>query len=65
MVLEDYMQGHRTKLVEAMNIAKEYGAKTVIEGIETQEQFDTMKALNIDMYQGFYHGMPAPLTPAA
>lgn len=65
MVLEQYMQGDQETLLEAMEIAKAHGAKTVIEGIETQEQLDMMKTLNIDMYQGFYLGMPAPLTPAA
>ncbi|HCH00357.1 MAG TPA: EAL domain-containing protein [Vibrio sp.] len=64
-LLEQYMKGEQDKLLEAIAIIKAYGAQTVIEGIETQEQLDTMRALNIDMYQGYFLGMPAPMLPAA
>lgn len=65
MLLEQYMKGEQDKLLEAMAIAKAYGAQTVIEGIETQQQLDTMRALNVDMYQGYFLGMPEPMIPAA
>ncbi|MFV0575385.1 MAG: EAL domain-containing protein [Vibrio sp.] len=63
LVLEDYMHGKPEKLLEAMEIAKKYSAQTVIEGIETQEHLDTIRALDIDMYQGYFLAMPAPLIP--
>lgn len=65
MLLDQYMKGEQDKLLEAMAIAKAYGAKTVIEGIETQQQLNTMRALSIDMYQGYFLGMPEPMIPAA
>ncbi|MCF7355005.1 EAL domain-containing protein [Vibrio sp. CK2-1] len=65
MLLDQYMKGEQDKLLEAMAIAKAYGAQTVIEGIETQQQLDTMRALSIDMYQGYFLGMPEPMIPAA
>lgn len=65
MLLSQYMAGEQEKLLEAVAIAKAYGAQTVIEGIENQQQLDTMRALNINMYQGYYLGMPESMIPAA
>ncbi|WP_417878919.1 EAL domain-containing protein [Vibrio sp.] len=65
MLLEQYMKGKQDNLLEAMAIAKAYDAQTVIEGVETQQQLDTMQALSIDMYQGYFLGMPEPMIPAA
>lgn len=42
-------------------IAKESGALTVIEGIETREQSALMAAAWVDMQQGFYFGSPGTL----
>ena len=41
-------------------MAHSIGIKIVAEGIETQEQFDAMKALGVDFIQGFYFSKPLP-----
>ncbi|OEF27595.1 EAL domain-containing protein [Vibrio rumoiensis] len=64
-LLDHFMKGEKQKLIEAMNIAKMFHAQTVIEGIENQKQLDTMRSLNIDMYQGYFLAVPQPMSPAA
>lgn len=63
MLLDQYMKGDKEKLLEAMSIAKLYNAQTVIEGIENKQQLDMMRALNIDMFQGYFLGVPSPMIP--
>ncbi|WP_456384575.1 bifunctional diguanylate cyclase/phosphodiesterase [Persephonella sp.] len=42
------------KLVQSIiNIAKIFGIKTIAEGVETQEEYDELKKLGCDMYQGY------------
>lgn len=53
-----YMNGNERPLVQSPKFAREKGAMTVIEGIETNEQYQAMTNLDIDMHQGFYLGMP-------
>ena len=36
------------------------GRKIVVEGIETQEQFDYLESLGITYAQGFYFSKPLP-----
>ena len=35
-----------------------------VEGIETREQHQAMQELGVELYQGFYLGMPAELPVA-
>ncbi|MGY5537954.1 EAL domain-containing protein [Vibrio brasiliensis] len=56
-----YMDGDKNGLLSSIKLAKKLNAKTVIEGIETQEQLDAMRQLEIDMFQGYFLAMPAPL----
>ncbi len=39
-------------------IAKHLGTEMVVEGVETKEQADFIKALNCDMIQGYYYSKP-------
>ncbi|MBD1576638.1 EAL domain-containing protein [Vibrio sp. S11_S32] len=64
-LLTEFMQGSKEKLLDALKVARNCGAKTVIEGIECQEQLDSMRSLNIDMYQGYFLAMPEPMIPVA
>ena len=61
-LLERYMNGFRDPLIYALDVAKQVNAQTVIEGIETAEQWVCMKELPIDFYQGFYLARPQPCT---
>ena len=59
-LLLQYMSGNRAPLLNAVTIAQQCHALTVIEGIETRIQWDAMTQLPIDFYQGFYLAMPQP-----
>lgn len=53
-----YMGGNLEPLLNGLDLAKRVDAKVVVEGIETAEQLEAMKLLNIDFYQGYYLAMP-------
>ncbi|MGF1756101.1 EAL domain-containing protein [Vibrio makurazakiensis] len=57
----EFEKGKSEQINVALQLAKRIGAKTVIEGIETQEQFDMMKELGFNMYQGYHLAMPMPI----
>lgn len=44
-----------------VTLAKTYGLEVVAEGIETREQFEALKQMEIDLFQGFYFGRPRPM----
>ncbi|WP_456401201.1 EAL domain-containing protein [Persephonella sp.] len=47
------------KLVQSIiNIAKIFNIKTIAEGVETKEQYEELKRLGCDRYQGFYFSPP-------
>ncbi|MFQ7063695.1 MAG: EAL domain-containing protein, partial [[Clostridium] leptum] len=43
-------------------LAQKIGAKTVAEGIETQEQLDFVKEARCDMIQGYIYARPMPVS---
>lgn len=57
-LLLDYMDGSPQELTSGLVLAKKIGAKVVVEGIETKEQFEAMRELNIDFYQGYFLATP-------
>lgn len=59
-LLLDFEAGIRHPLLKALQLARQIGAVTIAEGIETDSQFEAMKALNMDGYQGYYLGTPEP-----
>ncbi|WP_434361464.1 EAL domain-containing protein [Parasalinivibrio latis] len=60
-LLVKYMLGQQIPLLDAISNAKNIGAKIVVEGIETEHDFQAMLALDIDLFQGYYLGLPKPL----
>lgn len=60
-LLEEYSIGNRQGLCEALDLSASIHAKTVIEGIETEAQFHSIKELDIGMYQGFHLASPVQL----
>jgi EAL domain-containing protein (putative c-di-GMP-specific phosphodiesterase class I) len=51
---------HRGICRSLASLARESGKLTLAEGIETEQQQDTMAALGIDLQQGFLFGRPSP-----
>ncbi len=52
------------KVVNAvLNVARDFGLKTIAEGVEDQETFELLGRLGVDCAQGFYLGRPAPIEP--
>lgn len=62
-LLNKYMSGDTAPLLDAINVAQKAKAKTVVEGIETEQQFEAMKELNLNMYQGYFLGTPERVMP--
>ncbi|MFA0440296.1 hypothetical protein BCU70_19220 [Vibrio sp. 10N.286.49.C2] len=62
-LLVDYIDGDTVNLMRGIALAKASGAKTVIEGVETEEQLKIMKTLGFDFYQGYHLAMPMALEP--
>ncbi|KAB2824580.1 EAL domain-containing protein [Aliivibrio finisterrensis] len=60
-LLLQYDKGLTQPLLSAIALAKKENAKVVIEGIETPSQYEKMKALGIDYFQGFLIGKPLAL----
>jgi len=64
-LLLKYMSGDKEPLLQAIKVAKNANAKTVVEGIETAQQFEEMRKLKLNMYQGYFLGMPQRLVSCA
>jgi PAS domain S-box/diguanylate cyclase (GGDEF) domain len=41
-------------------LSKDFGFKTVAEGVETKEQVDMLSSMGVDYFQGFYFAKPMP-----
>jgi EAL domain-containing protein (putative c-di-GMP-specific phosphodiesterase class I) len=49
-------------VVHAMvGVARDFGMKTVAEGVEDQETLELLSAMGVDYAQGFWIGRPAPI----
>jgi len=47
-------------LTACIGLAKELGYKTVSEGVEIEEQVQTLAELGVDYIQGYYYSKPLP-----
>lgn len=59
---QGYFESEKTRHImrAAINMVHEMGMKVVAEGIETEEQLDSMKELKVEYIQGFYFSKPVP-----
>ncbi|PQJ63681.1 diguanylate phosphodiesterase [Vibrio chagasii] len=57
-VMLKFEEGDTSDMELAMSLAESINAKTVIEGIETQQQLESMQELGFDMFQGYHLAMP-------
>lgn len=54
--------GEHTKLLEnIISLARSLDVPLLAEGVETQTQFEYLKNMNIERYQGFFFARPMPL----
>ncbi|OAJ95810.1 EAL domain-containing protein [Vibrio bivalvicida] len=56
-----YMAGDQFRLMSGIKLAKILGSKVVVEGVETSQQLEAMRNLDIDLFQGYFLGVPEPL----
>ncbi len=48
-------------LTWAVGVAESLGSRVVVQGVETEEEADVVRALGIDLAQGYLFGRPQPL----
>lgn len=58
-LLIEHNYGNEKPLFEALKVAREMGANVVLEGIETEHDFNLAKYLGMDFVQGFYLNRPS------
>ena len=58
--VQNTSEGNDTIIRATLLIAREFGCKTIAEGIETLEQMHHIKSLGVDYFQGFYYSKPMP-----
>ena len=46
-----------------VGLARDFGYKTVAEGIEDAETLAIVRELGVDLAQGYFLGRPAPVKP--
>ncbi|WP_231590900.1 EAL domain-containing protein [Grimontia sp. AD028] len=60
-LVQRYVEGEVETMLRAVALANEVNAEILVEGIENQEEYEAMRALHINYFQGFYLGMPQRL----
>ncbi len=56
-----FQDGRDTRLIEVIvDIADYLNVPVIAEGVETEEQLETLKLLQVDLVQGFYFSKPVP-----
>ncbi len=60
-----YLDPARRALAAALiSFARDTGSKLIAEGVETQSELNTLKALGVEKAQGYFLGRPMPLANA-
>lgn len=57
IVSDDYAQTFVKLITE---LSEKLNVRVCVEGVETREQFDTLKAMHVSMIQGYLFGKPVP-----
>ncbi|QEL57220.1 EAL domain-containing protein [Chromobacterium paludis] len=60
-LLLDYMAGETQRLPALLELGWQIGCRMLVEGVETAEQLEAMRALGVELYQGFFLGRPGEL----
>ncbi|MFS2261848.1 EAL domain-containing protein [Vibrio vulnificus] len=56
--LLSYCAGQQEELLHALNLAQRIGARVIVEGVEEEEQYQAMRELGLEFYQGYHFGRP-------
>jgi EAL domain-containing protein (putative c-di-GMP-specific phosphodiesterase class I) len=51
----------RETIIAIVDLVHAHGGVVIAEGVETEEMYSTLKALSIDLFQGFYFSPPVPV----
>ncbi len=62
--LDEHDGVNRIILKDLVNMVRELGIHTLVEGLETEEQFDFLKKIGCELAQGFLFHKPEPLDEA-
>src|SRR4051812_15375677 len=66
LVRDVHTNGTKRKVVRSMTqLAREIGAMVVAEGVETEDELDTVVNLGCDFVQGFYFARPERVSPSS
>ena len=55
----------REIIVTVVDMAKKLGVRTLVEGVETKQQYRFLQRIGCEMLQGYYFGQPQPYDPGA
>lgn len=58
-------QEARSTMRQIVELAHANGATVIAEGVETQEMYEELKKLQVDLFQGYYFSPPVPVEEAA
>jgi PAS domain S-box-containing protein/diguanylate cyclase (GGDEF)-like protein len=60
--IQNYQEKRSSTIIKTIyNLSEQLGLKTIAEGIETQEQLEFLRNINIDYCQGFLLSKPLPI----
>ena len=62
--IHDFMFNRSDELIveTIISIGKNFNMEVIAEGVETKEQFEKLKAMGCQNFQGYFFGKPAPQT---
>ncbi|MGC0153653.1 EAL domain-containing protein [Chromobacterium vaccinii] len=60
-LLLDHMAGETQQLPALLEFGWQIGSRMLVEGVETAEQLEAMRALGVELYQGHHLGRPGEL----
>jgi EAL domain-containing protein (putative c-di-GMP-specific phosphodiesterase class I) len=58
LVHKSHHPGEGAVIASMVELAREHGAKTIGEGVETKDQLAALTALGVDFFQGYYFAAP-------
>jgi EAL domain-containing protein (putative c-di-GMP-specific phosphodiesterase class I)/CheY-like chemotaxis protein/GGDEF domain-containing protein len=58
--VRDFQRGGRAIIKAAVDIGRELGREVIVEGIETAEMLQAVRALGVSLIQGFWFARPMP-----
>lgn len=59
--VQDLANGNEAIIKAIIMMAKEFGAKTIAEGVETEHELSLLKQLGVNYLQGYYFNKPMPI----